>query len=155
MKKQHYNQILFHNLVPLFCDTPLRYIFQLFSTTCLLVWSDGGGGSVCYWGEARAGMFTGSARAPARRARYASVRVSEVATECRWGHVVRRSMVTMVTTHASSLPFTTYNISLSTQPVRHTQTVVVGVYATRIVANAEFFRFISCTIFERKPWNTL
>lgn len=41
----------------------------------------------------------------------ASVRVCEVATECRGGHVVRRSMVTMVTTHASSLPFTTYIVA--------------------------------------------
>lgn len=47
---------------------------------------------------------------------------------------------------------TLYNLEHchSAQPVRHTQTVVGVVYATRIVANAEVFRFISCTISERK-----
>lgn len=90
-------------------------------------------------------MFTGSARAPARSLR-------ECACVRGGDGVSRRSRGQEIDgNHGNNTRVlaTLYNLQHchSAQPVRHTQTVV---YATRIVANAEVFRFISCTISERK-----
>lgn len=106
------------------------------------MWS--GGGGLCLL------LRRGPGRPELPRARYASVRVCEVATECRGGHVVRE--IDGNHGNYTRVLATLYNLQHchSAQPVRHTQTVVGIVYATRIVANAEVFRFISFTISERK-----
>lgn len=96
-----------------------------------------------WWGalfvfEARPGPVCLQGRPELPRARYASVRVCEVATECRGGHVVRE--IDGNHGNYTRVLATLYNLQHchSAQPVRHTQTVVGVVYATRIVANAEF-----------------
>lgn len=116
--------MLFHNVVSLCCplNTPFRYIFQLFSTTCWLGWWGGGEETrLCLLLRRGPGRYVYRV-GQSSRTRYASVRVCEVvATECRGGHVVRRSMVTMVT--YTRVLATLYNLQHchSAQPVRHTQ----------------------------------
>lgn len=143
VRNQHYNQILFHSSMPLCCylNTLLRYIFQLFSITCLLVWS--GGGGALFVIEARPGPVCLQGRPELPRARYACVRGGDGVSRRSRGQEIDGN-------HGNNTRVlaTLYNLQHchSAQPVRHTQTVVGVVYATRIVANAEVFRFISCTI---------
>lgn len=94
-------------------------------------------------------MFTGSARAPVRLLREcACVRGGDGVSRRSRGQEIDGNHGNYTRVLA-----TLYNLQHchSAQPVHHTQTVVGVVYATRIVANAEFFRFISCSISERTP----